>query len=502
MKTAVYNAPPTVASFMRDHSDLRGLMGPFGSGKSVGCLMELIRRAREQKPDSENVRKTRWAIIRNTYPELRDTTRKTFEDWVEKEFRLSTDWSEQEFSCTVKMKLPDGTRVEAEFLFRALDRPEHVKKLLSLELTGAWINEAREVPYTVVKMLSGRVGRFPSMRDGGPTWYGIIMDTNPPDDDSWWYQLFEEEKPKNAKIFKQPGGRDPKAENLGHWEDKYGNCTGHYPQEKPKDSVWVKHLPDDYYERLAILNAGDPLWLKVHVGAEYGPTMDGRPVYPEYKDTVHSVDEKLIPRMDGAVILLGADFGLTPAVALAQRDLKDGQIQVFDEVVADDLGAVRFFEDVARHLKSAYNGRPVHGTGDPGGDIRSQVDERTPYDIARGQGIPLSPAHTNDFERRRDAVGRALTRLTLLGRPALVISSKCKMLRKAMNGKYCLRRVASAGKEKFRDVPDKNEYSHVAEALQYLMLGQGEDVKAISGAAQHRSQHFIEVEMCGVRRRR
>ena len=31
-----------------------------------------------------------------------------------------------------------------------------------------------------------RVGRYPSMRDGGPSWYGVICDTNSPDTEHWW----------------------------------------------------------------------------------------------------------------------------------------------------------------------------------------------------------------------------------------------------------------------------------------------------------------------------
>jgi terminase large subunit-like protein len=490
-----YNAPPTIGAFMRSDKFLRGLMGPFGSGKSVGCLFEMLRRCLEQKPGKDGIRRSRWAIIRNTYPELRDTTRATFEDWMPGG-KDPANWLEQEFSFTLRYK-----DVEAEFLFRALDRPEHVKKLLSLELTGAWINEAREVPFQVVKMLSGRVGRYPSMRDGGPTWDGIIMDTNPPDDDSWWYKLFEEDKPANAAIFKQPGGLDKFAENLGHWEDARGNCTGHYPWEQG-GGTWVPHLKKGYYENLVTLNANDPLWVKVHVHAQYGPTMTGRPVYPEFRDNMHVVDPKLMPAIERVELLVGVDFGLTPAAVIGQRDPRDQQLQIIDELCAEDLGAVRFFEDLARYIRRTYPNRLIHGTGDPGGDIRSQVDERTPYDIASSQGIPLVPAHTNDFELRRDAVGRACTRLTIMGRPALVISSKCKVLRKAMNGGYAYKRISAPGEVRFRDVPDKNIFSHPAEALQYLALGEGEDSTALESAHGTRKvKQPFKVKTAGVRRR-
>jgi len=467
--TIRYDATPTGSRFMRSDHFLRGIMGPFGSGKSSLCVNELHRRAREQARGPDGIRRTRWAIIRNTYPELRDTTRKTFSEWIPDQLG---SWSEQDFSFTMKYN-----DVEAEFLFRALDRPEHVKKLLSLELTGAWVNEAREVDYHVIKMLLGRLRRYPSARQGGPTWSGLLMDTNPPDDDSWWYKLFEEEKPEDAILFKQPGGRDPGAENLDHLDGGV-----------------------DYYNKLASLNAGDLIWVKVHVDAQYGPTMSGRPIYPEFKDHLHVIDT--IRARPELTLLLGMDFGLTPAMVLAQRDPKDSQVQVFDELVATDLGAVQFAENAAAYIKRMYPGRHIAGYGDPAGDIRSSTDERTPFDVVNSQGIPIGPAPTNDFTLRREAVGRMLTRLTLLGRPSLVIHPRCKVLRKAMNGGYCFRRISASGQERFRDVPDKNSFSHVAEGLQYLAVGEGEDSRALESSSERRKvRQPFKVKMAGARRR-
>jgi hypothetical protein len=317
--------------------------------------------------------------------------------------------------------------------------------------------------------------------------------------------MFEEEKPSNARIFKQPGAREKLAENLGHWEDKRGTCVGHYPWENLPNARWVPHHAPGYYENLVAANQSDPLFIKVHVDAQYGPTMDGKPCYPEFVDHLHVVQHDQFVLPPNREILLGADFGLTPALTLSARDPKDGQVVTFDEIVSEDMGAARFFEDAARYIKRTYPGHPLRGTGDPAGEGRSQVDERTPFDVANAAGIPLSPARTNDFTRRRDAVGRAHTRLTLLGRPALVLTTRCRTLRKAKNGGYCLKRVATAGNaEKFRDVPDKNSFSHIAEAEQYMMIGEGEDFAAIEGATPNRragQQQQFKVVPCGARRR-
>jgi hypothetical protein len=52
-------------------------------------------------------------------------------------------------------------RLEAEFMFIALDREEDVRKLLSLELTGAFANELREIPKSIVDALSVGSGAIP-----------------------------------------------------------------------------------------------------------------------------------------------------------------------------------------------------------------------------------------------------------------------------------------------------------------------------------------------------
>ena len=94
-------------------------------------------------------------LLRNTNPQLKTTTIKTWLDWFPE-----TTFGNFAYSVpfTHKIHFHD---VELEVIFLALDRPEDVKKLLSLELTGVWINEAREIPKSIVDACTMRVGRFP-----------------------------------------------------------------------------------------------------------------------------------------------------------------------------------------------------------------------------------------------------------------------------------------------------------------------------------------------------
>ena len=67
-------------AFHQSDAFVRGLMGPVGSSKSSACCLEMFTRACEQTAN-QGVRRSRWAVIRNTYPELKSTTIKTWEEW-------------------------------------------------------------------------------------------------------------------------------------------------------------------------------------------------------------------------------------------------------------------------------------------------------------------------------------------------------------------------------------------------------------------------------------
>src|SRR5688572_6838004 len=124
-------------------------MGPVGSSKSSACWMELLDRAMRQKPDPRGLRRTRAAILRNTYPELKSTTIKTVLEWCPK---LEMKW-DSPITGKLDMWLPDKTRVQLEVIFLALERPEEVDKIGSLEITFGWVNEVREVAKAVFDKL-------------------------------------------------------------------------------------------------------------------------------------------------------------------------------------------------------------------------------------------------------------------------------------------------------------------------------------------------------------
>ena len=444
----LYHATPTGSKFHKSDAFVRLIMGPIGSGKSVACCWEVFRKACAQTPWIDGVRRSRWVIVRNTYRELIDTTINTYNDW----FGELGYWLKKDMKHIVRMPLEDGTIVEYEVLFRALDKPDDIKKLLSLELTGGFLNECREIPKAVLDMLIGRVGRYPSKMQGGASWWGVIMDTNPPDSDHWIHNLFEEDLPEEFAIFHQPSGTSPEAENIAN-------------------------LPAKYYERMS--HGKDPEWIKVYVHGEYGFVTDGIPVVPEFHAHVHVAKEQ-IPfdkRLCDNVLHIGVDFGRTPAATFGME--VNGQMRIIDELVTFGVSATHFSKLLRERIKGFYPNAEVIGTGDPAGENPGEQIDDTCIQILQNAGIPIDGAYTNNFTLRREAVSIPLTELNMQGEPNLIVSPNCTNLIKGMNGGYKYKRMQVSG-ERFALKPDKNKYSHVCESLQYLMLGAGRGYDAIS----------------------
>jgi hypothetical protein len=425
--------------------------------------MEIVRRAMAQTPNDAGVRRTRWVIVRNTYQQLRDTSLKTWLDWFPD--GKAGKWRAMDKMYKLRIAGPHHngkpTLVEADVLFRALDTPDDVRQLLSLELTGAWVNEFREIPFEVPMNLIGRIGRFPPPSEAECTWSGLIMDSNPPDVDSPYYKMFEEADDEDNselaakhgvevpefKIWKQPGGLDENAENL---------------QYLPGGRQYYVNMVE-----MARKQGKDQSWIDVHVHGKYGFIMDGRAVYGDTFSLEKHVwnDRKPLKARNEYIIAIGMDFGLTPAAVFGQIDI-DGRWLVFGELTSEECSAEEFAVILKREVTLRFPGNQVAIFGDPAGEQRSQVDARSVFDVFRANGFKIFPSEQSP-RLRVDSVRAALSR-DIRNRPGMIIDRSCGMLIRGFQGGYQYRRMKVSG-ERYDGKPDKNKYSHVHDALQYLI---------------------------------
>ena len=159
-----YEVSPTFAQFHKCETFFKFVMGPVGSGKSSSCVMDLFLNAMKQVPDKEGVRRSRYCVIRATYPQLRSSTVKTWQEWFKDKIQITYT---NPITGRIRYDLADGTKLDMEIFFVAIEDEVAAEKLRSWEFTGAWVNEAHEIPeYLLEAILPARVNRYPSINSG------------------------------------------------------------------------------------------------------------------------------------------------------------------------------------------------------------------------------------------------------------------------------------------------------------------------------------------------
>ena len=90
----------------------------------------------------------------------------------------------------------------------------------------------------------------------------------------------------------------------------------------------------------------------------------------------------------------------------------------------------------------------------------------------RGAGLWAFPTHSNSVDLRLEAVSSQLMKM-VEGKAAFLVDRRCSTLIKGFEGAYAYKRMEVSG-ERYSDKPDKGMFSHIHDALQYLLLGAGE----------------------------
>jgi hypothetical protein len=342
--------------------------------------------------------------------------------------------------------------VECEVLFRGLDDAQDVRRLLSLQASFAVMDEFREISKDIFEAVQGRLGRYPDgmMVPHRPEWgvdekgnpiQGCVTDegksnahiwgaTNPPDMDTFWEQ-FLSDPPKNAEVFFQPSGLSEQAD-------------------------WVHFLPSNYYENLAEGKSDE--WVDVYIHAKFGKSLSGKPVFRAFNSDIHVSKSPLqYIKLSTNPLIIGHDFGLTPACTVSQVDPR-GRLLTYAELTSDGMGELRFVREKLKPLlANRFPGMPVIVIGDPAGQQRAQTDERSVFDILKQEGFRVIPAKTNSIAARINAVDAWLTRMAD-GDPACLLDPSCKTLIQALRGGYRYKVKTNGAVD---ETPEKNHFSHL-----------------------------------------
>ena len=120
-----FSTSPVIWKFLRSNNFVRGIVGPVGSGKSYACAAEIMMRAVRQKPSPiDGIKYSRFVIVRNSYPELKTTTIKTWQEIFPENVFGPMHWTPP---ISHHIRLPsrgDAHGIDCEVIFLALDQPK------------------------------------------------------------------------------------------------------------------------------------------------------------------------------------------------------------------------------------------------------------------------------------------------------------------------------------------------------------------------------------------
>lgn len=493
MKPERFNYVPdgkVLTEFFWDRHPVSIIQGPIGSGTSTACCHKMFCMAMEQRPDRNGVRRSRWLLVRNTYNDLKETTLKTWRFWFEEvaqglfgEVKMTNPPNHH-----IKWNMPDGSILDAEFIFLSLDQEEDVRKLVSLEVTGVWFNEAQFTEKAIFDAAHSRAmqGRYPPKLAGGPTWKGVLCDLNAPPEGHWipymrgdipmpdeWDadERRQYQKPDNWRFFIQPPGlieTFDKGKVSGYVENTRENRIALGMKDVESVAENTKWLTESYLE----LVKGKPKsFIDTFIMNRVGLYRAGKPVFESFRRELHVADAPIAFQAEWPLII-GIDFARNPAAVMCQNIR--GAVYVLDEFGMENVAAGTFApllkQRIQRKFPEAFKSG-IQFWGDPTGGSKGQATDQTPFSIFRGNGMNVVPAPGNNaLSVRLETVQAQLDKM-VDGAPGLIISPACVYLKNGMDGGYHFAKLK--GQHRYHEAPNKDRYADYCDALQYACLGAG-----------------------------
>lgn len=493
---------PTLRAFLSDTTaDVKLVQGPVESGKSGACMTQIYIWMCTMPRCRDGIRRSRFLIVRPTYGELLTSVIRDFLEWFPEDqygkFKSTEPYS-------YKMKFRD-VECTVDFVSYADTAPDTLKKLRSTQYTGAWVNEGQFTPLKLWTEIIRRTGRYPSKKmcpdydrrkravldNNAPLtfdhWILYMRGDSPIPDDMPEDQRIAYEQPPNWAFYVQPPALlevknekgevvdyklNPKAENLQNMgEHPYSEWGGMTRDEIDRDFRNITRA-----ERTGAVR------------------------YPMFSREKHVAKSPITPN-ENLPLIIGMDFGTTPACIFSQRHA--GRWFTLRELVPDkQLVSWEFaplvLEAINTHFPFAKE-TGIVAWGDPSGNWKHETSSptlNTTFKIFEHFGIKVKMPWKKDKPQLRMETGRRLLTEFPEGDPRVLIDPSCRRLIAALDGGMTMKTVKVAGTEITRFELNKNLHSHAGEAWEYSFCGEGEARETI-GLPEDRRRRQGPVKTAG-----
>jgi hypothetical protein len=450
-------------------------VGAVGSGKTTAAVIEVGYFLPRHIALTYNITKTRWCVVRKTVERLMDTDQYEFTQW----------YPDHEWHAQKKIMVLHHPRtekcpaLEVEVYFRSCDNPQDVDKFRSLNFTGMWLDESIEITEQSSRgLLMTRIGRYPNR------WTGFDGTTHSGSPVRYW---IETSNPCSIDfpMYWQYSWRGTKVDvSTGELEMRLP--PGPVPQRKPIKGYigWWQvvgeneaNLRPGYYDDLRQTFPESPEMLQMLVEGKPGYKPAGKGVYRNFNRDVHMSSVPLIwfqeidpytGRERGTKLFAGWDnTGTSPACIVGQV-VGPFRLQILREFYDDRMGIVDFTNHVMSSLEIQFPGFQAVHYCDPAafakfsdgkGGITSNGDLQQTV-----CGIKLVRSEQS-LDVRLNAVDQMLAR-----RDGILVDPSCIRLINGFFGGYVYEENIRMGLNEFKVLPKKDKFSHVHDALQYLVV--------------------------------
>ena len=439
------------------------IMGPVGSAKTTTALMRIMRLAFMLKPSRDGVRYGKFPIIRRLYKDLEATTMQSWQLWFPRTQGKWTGGKGDPATHELPMAHPaDGGLVKVLVEFLAIGDQRMEEALRGYEGTAALVDEVDGMPKDSLPFLFSRMGRYRS--ECGGHLRSVFAAMNAPEADNWTVDAFIDDPAPGWRLYRQPGGLSPNAENVSPLPDGTYALPGGRAYYEELARTWPAYDKRRFVDCIPGLSRGD------------------NPVYEEFDEDMHMASAP-IPLLD-STITIGMDAGGTPAAGIWQR-ARTGQYRKLRELSTHQkdggsiTGPARFGEMLAQQLHELLQTLPrgrmqpqIRGVADPSaawGADTANGESNWIEIVSKKAGIPVYPCITNDPTPRQEVYRSLMTKLIDGRQPAILIDPSCKLTKRALARDYRFGQILGSNARR-TDKPLKNWASHLVEADQYGLL--------------------------------